>query len=140
MSDPGDGVECINILSDSDASLPLTVVPIPKYYTYECSPKEVPFSFFHLNSLTIRQCIDIVIPAILPDNHVQLVGWSRVEPVAGGHFLLNGCIPSLNDIRVFLGDMCKEFGRGNRCVVVEAQGKVAHNGNFLDLIAYLQHR
>lgn len=117
----------LDILSDGDISadedLPDSVAPLSGYYIYESSEADIPFSEKFLDSLTIQRCLELTIPPILPENCVQLVGWSRVEPTASHFLLAGGYIPCLKDVRAFLPDMCTQFAKGNRCLVVEAQGE-----------------
>ena len=114
-------------LSDGDISadedLPDSVAPLSGYYIYKSSEADIPFSEKFLDSLTIQRCLELTIPPILPENCVQLVGWSRVEPTASHFLLAGGYIPCLKNVCAFLPDMCTQFAKGNRCLVVEAQGE-----------------
>jgi hypothetical protein len=114
----------VSSASDSDSELPLSCSPPSKYHAYECSPTETPFSSDHLRKLTVQGCLDAIVPRVLQNGSVRLIGWSRIEPTASKFILTQASIPSLDDTRVFLGDMSKKFGEGNRSVIVEAKGTV----------------
>jgi hypothetical protein len=94
------------------------------YSSYESSSEEVTFSSAYLANLTIQQCVDSAakIPPVLPDDTVRLIGWSRTVPDTNHFLLVEDSIPSLNDIRKFLGDQPAQFAQGYRGVVIEAQG------------------
>ena len=67
--------------------------------------------------------LDFCIPPELPGGTVKIRGWSETEPTASHFLLVNNTIPSLGDVRTFLGDQPSKFGAGYRSVVLQAYGK-----------------
>jgi hypothetical protein len=116
-------------ISDSSDDDPFpTFLPLEQtlgYSAYESSAPDDPFSTSYLARLTIHQSIDTTtqIPPILPDNTLRLVDWSQTIPGISCFLLTESLIPSLKDVRIFLGDMPAKFAEGYRSVIVEAQGR-----------------
>jgi hypothetical protein len=124
----------MSVCSSDDESLPASILPIKfksEYAVYESAPREVKFSEDFIAALTIGDCMepDFHIPSALPDDFVKLVDWSTEEPApASDHFLLiDSKVPSLADVRVFLGDQPARFRDGFRSVILEARGKALHD-------------
>ena len=118
----------MNISSDEE-SLPSYILPIEfktGYSAYESAPLEVCFSQEYIDKLTIRHFMspNFYIPPTLPDGTVKLVGWSVEEPTSSQLFLIDGKIPSLNDVHVFLSEQSVKFNDGYRSVILSAQGTV----------------
>ena len=96
------------------------------YFSYESYPPDVLVSSGYLENLTIEQCAEAEkqIPlTTLANGTLRVVGWSQtVLKPKTGTFLLAGSIPSLKDIRIFLGDQPEKFAEGYRSVIIEAHG------------------
>jgi len=84
------------------------------------------YSADSLASLTIRDSIDLLakFPPILPDKTLHVVGWSHNVPAITDFFLTRHSIPSLKDVRQFLGDQLEKFSQGYRGVIIEAEGEI----------------
>jgi hypothetical protein len=70
---------------------------------------------------------DLNIPLALPDGAVTLVGWSIEEPTTSQLLLVDGKIPSLKDVRVFLSDQSIKYREGFRSIVIETQGMLSYD-------------
>jgi hypothetical protein len=70
---------------------------------------------------------DFNIPLALPDGAVKLAGWSLDEPTTSQFLLVDGKIPSLKDVRVFLSNQSVLYHEGFRSVVLEAQGMISYD-------------
>lgn len=99
------------------------------YTAYESPSSDALYSADSLASLTIRDSIDLLtkFPPILPDKTLRVVGWSQNVPATDNFFLARHSIPSLKDVRQFLGDQPEKFAQGYRGVVVEAKGEIMHS-------------
>jgi hypothetical protein len=113
----------------SDESLPSRIIPInfqskTGYSAYESAPSDVRFSEDYIEQLTIGHlmALDFNIPHALVEGAVKLAGWSLEEPTTSQFLLADGRIPSLRDIRTFLGHQPIMYREGFRSVVVETQG------------------
>ena len=108
--------------SESSSALPLSM----GFTAYESSPLDIAFSAGSLATLTIQESLDLLakFPPVLPDKTLRVVGWSKAVPEADNFFLVNHSIPSLKDIRQFLGDGPETFAQGYHGVVVEVQGSL----------------
>jgi hypothetical protein len=119
----------VHELSSDDESLPPYVIPIrfkTGYSAYESAPRDVPFSEEYIKELSVRQCTspNFGIPPALPVGTVKLCGWSETEPTDSHFLLVNGAIPSLGDVRAFLGDQPSKFAGGYRSVLLQAHGEI----------------
>ena len=115
---------------DDDPNDTGIVRPLTTSYTaYESSSSDVLFSADSLANLTIRESIDLLekFPPVLRDKTLRLVGWSQNVPPTDNFFLASNSIPSLKDVRQFIGDQPEKFSQGCRGVVVEAQGEIVRS-------------
>jgi hypothetical protein len=99
------------------------------YSSYELSPPDVPFSAGFLKKLTVQQCIDtataLPFPRVLPDGSLRVIGWSPVVPTTSCFLLAASSMPSMKDIRQFLGQQPEKYTEGFWSVNIEVLGKTS---------------
>ena len=119
----------IHDISSDEESLSPYIIPIQYktgYPAYESAPPDVPFSEGFIKALTVGQCRapGFSIPPALPNGTVKFIGWSETEATSDHFLLVDAAVPSLKDVRVFLGDQQSRFIGGYRSVIVSVRGEI----------------
>ena len=124
-----DTTQMTHDISSDEEFLSPYIIPIQYktgYPAYESALLDVLFFEGFIKALTVRQCRapGFSIPPALPNGTVKFIGWSETEATSNHFLLVEAAVPSLKDVRVFLGDQQSRLIGGYRCIIISVRGEI----------------